>query len=109
MSSDLRFRVLRGFRVIKGGIEFEFEPAKEGGYIVSVPLYPSCVSDGDTFEEALLNIEDALRETLVAAKGLGLDIPPALASVIEGSPVPGKLKAKGGTQCCTCSPSSPRP
>lgn len=66
------------FRVIKDDIEYEFQPAEEGGYVVSVPAYPSCSSQGETFEEALDNIEDALRETLVAAQQLGLDIPPQL-------------------------------
>ncbi len=66
------------FRVTKEGIEYEFEAAEEGGYIVSVPLYPSCVSQGDTFEEALVNIEDALLGCLTAARDLNLPIPDAL-------------------------------
>ena len=73
------------FKVIRGGIEYEFEPAEEGGYVASVPLYPSCVSQGETFEEALANVEDALKETLAAAKELGLDIPGELTSLVEGS------------------------
>jgi len=77
-----KLKVEDSFRVIKGGIEFAFEPAEEGGYVVSVPLYPSCLSDGDTFEEALVNVEDALRDTLLAAKELGLDIPAELHAVI---------------------------
>jgi len=72
-------------RVIQAGIEYEFEPAEEGGYVASVPLYPSCVSQGETFEEALANVEDALKETLAAAKELGLDIPGELTSLVEGS------------------------
>ncbi|HEY8767277.1 MAG TPA: type II toxin-antitoxin system HicB family antitoxin [Dehalococcoidia bacterium] len=68
------------FRVIHKGIEYEFEVAEEGGYVVSVPAYPSCVSQGETFEEALESVEDALRETLLAARELGLDIPVALTS-----------------------------
>ncbi len=68
------------FRVIRKGIEYEFEVAEEGGYVVSVPAYPSCVSQGETFEEALESAEDALRETLLAACELGLDIPVALTS-----------------------------
>jgi len=73
------------FKVIRGGIEYEFEPAEEGGYVASVPLYPSCVSQGETFEEALANVEDALKETLAAARELGLDIPGELTSLVEGS------------------------
>jgi len=71
------------FTVIRAGIEYEFEPAEEGGYVVSVPLYPSCVSDGDTFEQALANIEDALHETLAAAKDLALEIPDKLRSLVD--------------------------
>lgn len=36
-----------------------FEPAEEGGYTVSIPALPGCISEGDTFEEAKRNIEEA--------------------------------------------------
>ena len=71
------------FRVIKDGIEYEFEAAEEGGYIVSVPAYPSAISEGDTFEEAFENVEDALHECLSAASEQGLDIPPELEALIK--------------------------
>jgi predicted RNase H-like HicB family nuclease len=48
-----------------------------------VPLYPSCVSQGDTFEDALANIEDALVECLSAARELHLPIPEELTPVIQ--------------------------
>ncbi len=57
--------------VVKGGIEYRFQVAEEGGYVVSVPAYSSCISEGDTFEEALENIEDALLGCLAAARELG--------------------------------------
>lgn len=66
------------FKVTKEGVEYEFEAAEEGGYVVSVPLYPSCVSQGETFEEALANIEDALLGCLMATRDLNLPIPEAL-------------------------------
>ena len=71
------------FRVTKEGITYQFEAAEEGGYIVSVPLYPSCVSQGETFEEALTNIEDALVECLLAARDLNLPIPKELEPVLQ--------------------------
>lgn len=71
------------FTVVRNGIEYDFESADEGGYVVSVPRYPSCVTQGETFEEALANIEDALRESLAAAKDLGLEVPPDLAQSVE--------------------------
>ena len=36
-----------------------FEPEKVGGYSVTIPALPGCVSQGETFEEALKNIKEA--------------------------------------------------
>jgi predicted RNase H-like HicB family nuclease len=36
------------------------EPSEEGGYTVYVPSLPGCVSEGDTEEEALVNIREAI-------------------------------------------------
>ena len=36
-------------KIIKEDIEDEFEVAAEGGYLVSVPELPGCLSEGDTF------------------------------------------------------------
>ena len=36
------------------------EPSEEGGYTVYVPALPGCVSEGDTQEEALVNIREAI-------------------------------------------------
>ncbi|OGO15583.1 MAG: hypothetical protein A2Z02_05790 [Chloroflexi bacterium RBG_16_48_7] len=66
------------FKVIKQGVEYEFEPAEEGGYTVTVPVYPCCASQGETFEEALANIEDALSGCIKTAHDLKLPIPPEL-------------------------------
>ena len=35
------------------------EPSNEGGYTVYVPSLPGCISEGETVEEALLNIREA--------------------------------------------------
>jgi len=37
-----------------------FEQEEDGGYSVSVPSLPGCFSQGDTFEEALKNIREAI-------------------------------------------------
>jgi predicted RNase H-like HicB family nuclease len=36
------------------------EPSDEGGYTVHVPSLPGCISEGDTTEEALANIREAI-------------------------------------------------
>jgi len=36
------------------------EPSDEGGYTVYVPSLPGCISEGDTIDEALANIGEAV-------------------------------------------------
>ncbi|MEH1872289.1 type II toxin-antitoxin system HicB family antitoxin [Nostoc sp.] len=36
------------------------EPSEEGGYTVHVPSLPGCISEGETVEEALENIQEAI-------------------------------------------------
>jgi len=36
------------------------EPSDEGGYTVHVPSLPGCISEGETIEEALANIGEAI-------------------------------------------------
>lgn len=36
------------------------EPSDEGGYTVLVPSLPGCISEGDTVEEAMANIREAI-------------------------------------------------
>ena len=36
------------------------EPSDEGGYTAYVPSLPGCISDGETIEESLANIKEAI-------------------------------------------------
>jgi len=45
-----------------------FEPAEEGGYVVTVPSLPGCVTEGDTFEEAVEMVKDAIRAYIAVLK-----------------------------------------
>jgi predicted RNase H-like HicB family nuclease len=36
------------------------EPCEEGGYTAIVPALPGCISEGETREEALINIREAI-------------------------------------------------
>lgn len=51
------------------------ECAEEGGYVVSCPALPGCVSEGETREEALENIKDAIAGYLAILKKHGLPTP----------------------------------
>ena len=51
-----------------------FEPAKEGGYVVSVPVLPGCLTQGETFEEAKKNIQEAMALYLSVLKEDGEEI-----------------------------------
>ena len=42
-----------------------------GGYLVTFPELPGCMSDGETVEEAIINAADAEKEWLVASKDWG--------------------------------------
>jgi len=37
------------------------EPSDEGGFTALVPALPGCISEGDSREEALANIREAIR------------------------------------------------
>lgn len=52
-----------------------FEPAEEGGYVVSVPSLPGCFTQGNTFEEAYQMAQDAIEGYLEALEKEGQEIP----------------------------------
>lgn len=37
------------------------EPSEDGGFTVRIPSLPGCISEGDSREEALANIREALQ------------------------------------------------
>ena len=48
---------------------------KDQAYIAEVPELPGCMSDGETYEEALKNIQIIISEWIDTAKELGREIP----------------------------------
>ena len=63
------------FQVIRGGVLFELQSEPEGGYTISVPSLPGCLSYGKTFEETIEMIKDAMAGWLVVAREEGIPIP----------------------------------
>ncbi len=41
-------------------LKIVLEPSDEGGYTVYVPSLPGCISEGDSKDEALANIREAI-------------------------------------------------
>ncbi|MEH2319297.1 type II toxin-antitoxin system HicB family antitoxin [Nostoc sp.] len=42
-------------------IKVVLEPSDEGGYTVFVPTLPGCISEGETIDEAVENIREAIK------------------------------------------------
>lgn len=49
-------------KILKYDALFEEQP--DGGYTVTVPTLPGCISEGDTIEEARSNIKEAIQAYL---------------------------------------------
>jgi antitoxin HicB len=50
-------------------------PQKEGGFTVTSPLLPELLTEGDTVEEALENVRDALAAVVETYHDLGRELP----------------------------------
>ena len=50
-------------------------PQAEGGYTVTVPALPGCISEGDTLDETLRNIQEAIEGCLLSLVKRGKQIP----------------------------------
>ena len=65
-----------------------FEPAEEGGYVVTCPALPGLVTEGDTIEEAREMARDAIRAYVESLRKDGLPIPDDIDPVKEELDVP---------------------
>jgi len=52
-------------------------PAEEGGYWGEVPALPGCFSQGETVEDTLSNVKEAIESHLIALKAEGRQAPKA--------------------------------
>ncbi|MFH2068369.1 MAG: type II toxin-antitoxin system HicB family antitoxin [Candidatus Omnitrophota bacterium] len=52
-----------------------FHEAEEGGYWVDVPALPGCYSQGETIEESMKNVEEAIELHLEGMKEEHLKVP----------------------------------
>jgi predicted RNase H-like HicB family nuclease len=52
-----------------------YRDSEDGGWIAEVPSLPGCVSQGETKDEVLANIQDAIEAWLHAAGAVGVPVP----------------------------------
>lgn len=50
-------------------------PDEDGGYTVEVPSLPGCISEGDTIDEALENIREAIELHIESMIAHGEEVP----------------------------------
>jgi predicted RNase H-like HicB family nuclease len=58
-------------------------PDETGGFVVEVPSLPGCYSQGDTVEEALENIKEAIELHIESMMADGDEIPDDLPAPIQ--------------------------
>ena len=58
-------------------LKIVLEPSDEGGYTADVPSLPGCLSEGDTLDEAMANVREAIdlyletvEDDIVSGEGL---------------------------------------
>lgn len=55
-----------------------------GGWFAEVPLLPGCMSDGETIEEAVRNLNDAKKGWIETCLALGREVPEPKADAFSG-------------------------
>jgi predicted RNase H-like HicB family nuclease len=48
---------------------------EDGGWVAEVPSLPGCLTQGDTREETLVNVRDAIETWITGAQQVGMTIP----------------------------------
>ena len=59
------------------------QPDETGGYVISCPSLPGCYSQGDSIDEALENIKEAIALCLEDTEAEGEEIPDSSKSLIS--------------------------
>lgn len=63
------------------------EHQEAGGFTATSPLLPELVTEGDTIEETLANVQDALSAVIEAYQDLGRPLPSGLNVSDENRPI----------------------
>jgi predicted RNase H-like HicB family nuclease len=71
--------------VLKEGIIYELRELPEGGYFISVAALPGCTSFGETIDEALAAVREAMDLWIEVARERGLDVPDEFSTLKQAS------------------------
>ena len=63
------------FHAIKDGLVFELDAMPEGGYFITVSALPGCTSFGESINQALVMVQEAMDLWIEGARENGLPIP----------------------------------
>jgi antitoxin HicB len=59
----------------------------EGGYTVTSPLLPELLTEGDTIEEALMHVQDAVQAVVELYEDLGKEFPASIRQPAEADAI----------------------
>jgi antitoxin HicB len=62
-------------------------PQPEGGYMVTSPVLPELVTEGDTMSEAIDNVRDALQAVIETYEDLSKPLPTNLSQNFQNAPI----------------------
>jgi antitoxin HicB len=74
-------------RILK--IPLVLTPQPEGGYTVTSPVLPEMVTEGDTLEQVMENVQDALKATLELYQDMKMPLPANLLQDSEHNSISG--------------------
>ena len=63
------------------------EPQPEGGFLVTCPLLPELITEGETIQEALANANDALSAIIESMEEAGRPLPVVLRPSAPDGPI----------------------
>jgi antitoxin HicB len=72
-------------RVMK--IPLVLTPQPEGGYTVTSPILPELLSEGDTLDEVVNNVQDAIAAAMELYEDMGRPFPTNMLQDVENAPV----------------------
>lgn len=65
----------RSRKVLEYELPIAIKPQKEGGYLMECPIWSDCYAQGDTIEEAILEITAVAQSLIELSKEENLEIP----------------------------------